>query len=291
MNNLTRRNFIKSHLSLLVIYSLLGCKEKMDKLIYTSDTHVSLPEGRYAFMTKRYTDFLNKFSRDNNLFFINGDFIDNAYSHNGKIVGGDIHYQEKETRFFLELTKQIYKNNGNQLLLNFGSGHDFGSLALSEKLTNQPRLGKYKWKNIDLIWFTIQRGSFSNKNGPEPDLLNHREYVELEKMLAVSNNAIIFSHIPLRTAESFELGKWSKETNLTIPLSDKIYEIIHRHSSRIVAIFTGHIHKSYKSYYGDIPIFSFPFMENDCHCEIVQKRDRLELFPRNSTVENEIIHF
>ena len=289
---LTRRLFLKLLLFLPALAG--GCSflnKSVRKLVYTSDVHTSLPEGRFSFMTQRYEDFLEKYSHEKCMLFINGDFVDNAYIQDGKVVGGNETYQAKETKYFMEKTAKLMSEHDNSLLLNFGSGHDFGNLSLSEKLTKQNRFGKYKWGGVDLIWFTVKKAVFSNSDSSQSNILHQEDYAALESMLATSNNCILFSHIPLRTQESFRLGKWANETNLTIPKSDKIYEIIEKYSDRIIAIFQGHIHQSYKSSCYNIPVFSFPFIQNYCYCEIIQHEKYIQIVSKNSKVDNENIFF
>lgn len=186
MDTLSRRLFLKL---LLFSPTLTGCysyNNTVKKLLYTSDVHVALPEGRLSFMTQRYEDFLKKYSNENCMLFINGDFIDNAYVRDGKVVGGGYVYQAKETKYFLAKTVKFFSEHKKDLLLNFGSGHDFGNLSLSEKLTKQTRIGRYLWGGIDLIWFTVQKSAFSTNNPIKSNVLNQDEYTKLESMLATS---------------------------------------------------------------------------------------------------------
>lgn len=274
------------------IFVLIGCDNpnKIKKIVYTSDIHVSLPEGRYYFMTKRYEDFLKNYMHQDNIYFINGDFMDKVYMKEGKVVGGNREYQTKETKYFLDITKSLTSLNKNKVLLNFGAGHDFGDILLSEHLTKQKRIGQYVWGDVDLIWFTSKQAAFPSDNILKSHSLTNSEYKLLEDMLAKSNNAILFSHIPLRTDETFIYGKWANNKNLTIPLSDPLYKIIDKYQNSILAIFTGHIHISYKSQYNNIPIFAFPLISNNAHCEIEQNDKSIKIIPKNSNLENQIIY-
>ncbi len=277
----------------MLAFFFIGCDNpnKIKKIVYTSDIHVSLPEGRYSFMTQRYKEFLKYYTHQDNIYFINGDFIDNAYMKDRKVVGGNREYQTKETRYFLDITKRLTSLNKNKVLLNFGAGHDFGDLLLSENLTQQKRIGQYKWGNIDLIWFTTKKAAFPSDNISKSHSLTNTEYKLLEDMLSESDNAILFSHVPLRTKETFIYGQWSNNRNLTIPLSDPLYKIINKHENSILAIFTGHIHTPYKSKYNDIPIFAFPFMANNAYCEIEQNNKSIKIIPKNSNSESQVINF
>ena len=78
------------------------------------------------------------------------------------------------------------------------------------------------------------------------------------------------THIPLRTKDSFEYGKWSNDLNLTIPGSDSIYSIVRKHSHRILGIFQGHIHRQYETELFDVPVFCFPFIPEESYCELTQ---------------------
>ena len=278
---------------MVLVFFLLGCDNpnKIKKIIYTSDTHVSLPEGRYSVMTQRYEDFLKHYTYQDNIYFINGDFIDNAYKKGGRVVGGNREYRTKEIKYFLDTTKRLTSLNKNKVLLNFGPGHDFGDLSLSENLTQQKSIGQYKWGNIDLIWFTSHKASFPRDNISQSHALTNSDYKHLDAMLSKSNNAILFSHVPIRTKETFTYGQWPNNANLTIPLSDPLYQIINKHQNKILAIFTGHIHTTYKSQYKDIPVFSFPFIGNNSHCEIVQNSQSIKIIPKNSNLESQVIDF
>ena len=270
---------------ILIVISILlfvGCDntKKIQKIIYTSDIHVSLPKGRFNYMTQKYINLLNKYKMQNNIYFINGDFIDKAYFKDGKIIGGNRDYQIKETKYFLNLTKELTSFKKNKILLNFGVGHDFGDLLLSEMLTQQKRIGRYKWGNIDLIWFTSQQATFPSNNSIKSHCLSNSEYKLLEDMLVASDNAILFSHIPLRTTQTFTYGKWANNRNLTIPLSDPLYKIIDQNKNKILAIFSGHIHTTYESKYKSIPIYSFPFMHYESFCEIEQNKFSIKISPK-----------
>ena len=276
----------------MLFFLFVGCDNpnKIKTIIYTSDIHVSLPEGRYSFMTKRYEEFLRSNTHKDNIYFINGDFIDNAYVKDKKVVGGNREYQTKEIRYFLDITKRLTSLNKNEVLLNFGAGHDFGDLLLSENLTQQKRIGQYKWGNIDLIWFTVKKAAFPSDNISKSHVLTNSEYKLLEDMLSESDNVILFSHIPLRTNDTFIYGQWSNNRNLTIPLTDPLYKIINKHQKNILAIFTGHIHTSYKAKYKDIPIFAFPFMDNNTYCEIEQSDKSIKIIPNNSNLAHEVVY-
>jgi len=281
----------KNILILILIFLFLGCDNpnKIRKIVYTSDIHVSLPEGRFHFMTKRYEEFLKNYMHQDNIYFINGDFMDKAYMKEGKVVGGNREYQTKETKYFLDITKSLTSLNKNKVLLNFGAGHDFGDLLLSEYLTKQKRIGQCRWGDVDLIWFTSKQAAFSSDNISKSHSLTNSEYKLLEEMMAKSNNAILFSHIPLRTDETFIYGKWSNNRNLTIPLSDPLYRIIDKYQNNILVIFTGHIHTVYQSQYRNIPIFSFPLISNNAHCEIEQANNAIKIIPQNSSLESKTI--
>ena len=83
----------------------------------------------------------------NNIFFINGDFIDNVYIKNNKVITGDKEYSKKEISLFLSTTKK-YLSNGSKLLLNYGAGHDFSNLEYIESLTKQKHYGIFKWGGL-----------------------------------------------------------------------------------------------------------------------------------------------
>jgi hypothetical protein len=281
--------FNKKYIIIVTILLLIGCNESQsveEKIIYTSDIHFSLPDGRYNFMTQRFKELLKLYSSERNIYFINGDFIDNAYINNEQIVAGDLNRQKKETKYFLDSTREIISLKNSKLLLNFGTGHDFGNLTLAEELTNQKSIGHFKWGEVNLVWFTVTKAAFKNDNNSGSTVLTNKEYMLLEDMLQNYKNILLFSHIPLRTQKTFTYGKWANGMNLTIPSDDQIYQIINENKKNILAIFTGHIHTVYVDNYEEIPIFSFPFIEHNSYCEIVKYKKHITIFPKNVTMKN-----
>jgi len=230
-----------------------------------SDIHLSLPQGRYANKTKPFQDFLHSWKRQKSkedwILFVNGDYIDCAFWQKGKVVGGDEAYQMSETNLFLQTAQRYFR----QVLVNFGTAHDFGNLETAEEMTGSKRMGKFKWEKVDLVWFTVVPSSF----GSSP-ALSKQEYEKLDNLLASSSNVILMTHIPLRTKDSFEYGKWSSDLNLTIPGSDSIYSIVQKHRHRILGIFQGHIHRQYETELFDVPVFCFPFIPEESYCELTQ---------------------
>ena len=245
-------------------------RKKLDGqvLLYTSDIHLSLPQGRWQHCTKNFNNFLKNSSFKKYIFFVNGDYIDCAFSENGRIKGGGKNYQIEETNLFINVTKNRFK----KIMYNFGAGHDFGNIETAEILTQTKRIGIYQWEKVNIVWFTVFTAAFGETNALKDD-----EYLKLEEILSTSKNILLMTHIPLRTKLTYELGKWSNNTNLTIPNSDKIYSILKKFRNNILAIFQGHIHEEYKSSIFNIPIFCFPFIKNNSHCLLIQDKQQLVL--------------
>jgi len=142
----------------------------------------------------------------------------------------------------------------------------------------------------NLVWFTIKKAAFLDSNNVNVQSLDKKTYEFLKKTLSSYKNILLFSHIPLRTPKTFKLGKWSNNRNLTIPLSDKLYSLLDKNKKNILAIFGGHIHKSYISSYQGIPIYSFPFMDNYSSCEIEQMGYYIKITPKNTNIKTQIIY-
>jgi hypothetical protein len=281
--NIYRRKFIALVLLVLSSFGLINWlrnKRRYNELsiLYTSDIHLSLSKGRWSNLTKKFLGFLES---QGNLkeytLFVNGDYIDCAYSENGIIKGGNQEYQTQETNLFISSTKNKFKN----VLYNFGTGHDFGNIDIAEKLTQTKRIGSYQWGKVTIIWFTVFPAAFGNTKALKDD-----EYLLLNKYLNNTKNVLLMTHIPLRTETSYKLGKWSNGKNLTIPHSDRLYQILKEHKNSLLAIFQGHIHEEYKTSIFEIPVFCFPFIKDNSHCKILQSQNKLEIISSNNTKLN-----
>lgn len=284
---LNKYSVIRRSLSKILGYAIIipllfftGCEDKkqIKDIIYSSDMHVSLLEGRFAYMTPKYKEFLTKFAKEENIFFFNGDLIDNAYSDTkGKVRAGDRFYYTNELQMFLKLTQELTARYNNKVLLNFGTGHDFGDIELLESLTQTKRIGRYRWGEVDLIWFTVYPSVFYENHNEFKAL--QQDYYILENLLKESKNVILFSHVPLRTKKTYQLGQWPNGINLTIPHNDHLYKIIDNYQENILAVFSGHIHSTYKDNYKEIPIYSFAFMDQESFCRIRQQKNIWKFSP------------
>lgn len=281
--NVFRRKFIALVILTLTSFGFINWLRNKRKypeyaILYTSDIHLSLSQGRWKNLTQKFLDFLeNEQDLKEYILYVNGDYIDCAYSENGIIKGGNQEYQTQETNLFIGSTKTKFKS----ILYNFGTGHDFGDIEIAERLTQTKRIGSYQWGNVTILWFTVFPAAFGNAKALKED-----EYLLLDKFLNNSKNVLLMTHVPLRTKVSYELGKWSNGTNLTIHDSDQLYEILKNHKSSVLAIFQGHIHKEYKTSIFEIPVFCFPFIMNNSHCEILQSQNKLEIISSNNSKLN-----
>ena len=266
----SRRLLIRLALALgstIFLWKILKRKKRsrFSSILYMSDTHLSLPQGRYSHITPILKKFLESWRKGKDkeewLLYVNGDYIDRAFFEKEKIVAGDEDYRFQETKLFLDSTKPYFR----KVLVNFGTGHDFGNIEKAESQTQTKRIGSYKWGGVDIIWFTVFPATF----GIHP-ALKYEEYEKLDNLLSKTQNAILMTHVPLRTEDSYEYGNWANGTNLTIPETDKAFSILKKRNAQILAIFQGHIHKQYRSELFGIPVFCFPFIMNSSHCELKQ---------------------
>ena len=293
MRAYNRRLIIKYLLSIPVV-SLFACNNTVKvsedngkRLLITSDVHFSLSEGRWPETSTVYKEtFSSLLGGESTILFVNGDFIDAVEFRNGKNVRVDKEYWDKEVEAFLEVSSS-FKNT--EILLNYGRGHDFKdfnglSLEYAEETLSVYRRGVHQWEGISLIWFTIYPASFSTTSDAHQPAMNEVDYQWLTETLESNKKSLLFFHVPIRTNETYEAGKWHNDRNLTIPYSDKLYRIIDKYSNKIVAIFNGHIHQTVISHYKTIPVFIFPFIEKQSYCEVKMYKNKLKVIPSNESI-------
>lgn len=244
---------------------------KVPYIIITSDTHISVPEGRMPNTTGKFQNFLHELANNPpDLIFIVGDIIDNAINTPKGVTGGDNIHWNREVALYQSLINSF---PSAQFLQTFGAGHDFGDLTLAEKKLGN-RKGAFQWGKFQLIWFTVTTAAFSNNSVDYIDALPKNDYLWLREQLETSTNVILLFHVPLRTKETFEAGRWTNNTNLTIDYRDSLYKIIDQYSNKIVAIFNGHIHRPIQTRYHEIPLHICPFEGSGCHC-VLTAQDKL----------------
>ena len=273
-----------------IAYWLNHTPSNKKHLYLTSDIHLSSPKGRWPDKTNRYRRYIEAIENPPEIIFQIGDFVDNVVPvESGVYRGGRDHWLEE-----YEIYKAIHKNLTNnkvQILHSYGTGHDFwseDSLKEAETITGIKRKGITKWGRITLAWITTWQGSFS-QDGPYDPVMEIEEYEWLSQVLEKNKNIILLFHVPIKTPESIKHSEFGNGRDLTIPITDPLYEVISKYKKKIVLIVNGHIHKPLRSEYEDIPVYLCPFTPSGCICEIVQSTDDIEIKPKNCGLESEII--
>ncbi len=266
-----------------MVLMLAACTgDSQSYLVITSDIHLSNPNGRWPFTTKRFEAFLSTLKKTPpQILFVVGDMVDNArYMPDRSVKAGDKDYWTGETELYHRLQRLLPETEFRQSL---GPGHDFiGPVSLdlaAEKL--DARNGSMSWNEHRLIWFTIPVASFWPSDGGYRNSLSEDQYTWLIEELQSTRKAILLFHVPLRTSVTLEHGKWADGSNLTIDPRDRLYEIIDKHSSHISAIFNGHIHKFIQTKYQSIPLYLCPFFDHDCYCKVYTNDGELHVHPTN----------
>ncbi|MBS1270722.1 MAG: 3',5'-cyclic adenosine monophosphate phosphodiesterase CpdA [Gammaproteobacteria bacterium] len=271
---------VLSVIAILVIGYLITPFSSSNSLIISSDLHVSSPDGRWPHTTAQYRSLIDSLDQSPDIFFAVGDFVDNARRINGELSAGDKAYWRSEFAVYQSVN---HKLDNAEFLHTYGPGHDFiGDVTLeyTEQYTGIPRRGVKSWGNVDLVWFTVYPGAFNNHGG-NPPALEQNDYKWLDETLSTAANAILLWHVPIRTPATKHHGQWPGDTNLTIPHTDEIYELIDKQKGKILAIFNGHIHKPIKSLYNDIPVYLCPAYGTGCYCELKQFSDTVTVNPRD----------
>jgi len=242
-------------------------------LIITSDLHLSNPLGRWPENTRHFNNFLKYLSHlKHNISAIVtvGDIIDNFDGH----AAGDENYWLSEINLYKDMIKEFPQYRFYQ---SFGIGHDYGSISRLEMELGSSKRGSFFWEHITFIWFDINRASFPDESERYVNSMTEDEYQWLSSEIKKSKMAILLFHIPIRTKETWELGKWGTSANLTIDPRDSIYQIIRQNRDKIIAIFNGHIHSAVKSNYIGIPIYICPFMYRGSYCILTSENGRLTI--------------
>ncbi len=234
-------------------------------IVVTSDVHLSAPGGRWPFTTDQFKNFLSGLREyPPDLIFVAGDIIDNAVQTSDGVTAGNEAHWNREIDIYKSFSKYL---DSTRFLQSYGPGHDYGNLNLIQSKIG-PERGSYQWGKYQLVWLTVKKGSFSNEAKNYSNGLTSFDYIWLTNQLSTNQHVILLFHIPLRTKTTYQYGKWSNNSNLTIDPEDPIYKIINRYSDHISAIFNGHIHYPIKSEYNKIPLYICPFIKKGCHCTI-----------------------
>ena len=269
-------------------YKVVGAPEAVGSLIVTSDTHISVPAGRWPWTTEQYGSFLQ--SLDNpEIVFLVGDFVDNVRNTEHGVTAGGLKHWKDEIDLYRRPQKALARSE-TKFLHSLGPGHDWiGEVTIeeAEKYAGVSRRGIDRWGRITLIWFTVYPAVFSN-SGSNPSALRTEDYDWLDQQLENSDSAILLWHVPIRTSITSVDGVWPGESNLTIPTEDQLYPLIEKYSDRINLIFNGHIHKPSRSAYKGIPVYLCPFFRIGCYCELGQKNGQISVEPKQCNLSKEV---
>lgn len=245
-------------------------KSKEPYLVITSDTHVSCPDGRWAHATSHFKAFLSSLQTDPpEIFFVNGDIIDNIVLEKGKPVIGAMKHWENDVRAYcsaIEPYKDIEFRGSLGPSHDFGGDGDIRKSHAGEKLC-RPR-GTFTWQGFDFVWLSGQVHSFSNDPELREESFDADDLLWLDKELATKRRAILMFHVPLTTEETIKHGAWPGNRSTNIPKEDTIYSVIDRHLDSIKMIFNGHMHNLIESEYKGIPLKIAPFYNEGHYCKV-----------------------
>lgn len=276
--------------SVSVAVWITNTPEDKKHLIIMSDVHLSSPIGRWVQNTEKYRRFIESIEKAPDIIFHVGDFIDNVASTDSGVTRGGRDNWMKELEIYKSIHKVLqYKDV--KILHSYGTGHDFWSmesLKEAELITGIKRKGIKRWGGINLVWITTKPGSFS-QTGPYDPVMEKEEYEWLNNILENNNNSILLFHVPIKTTESIKHAQFGNKRDLTIPLTDPLYDIISKHKNKLLMIVNGHIHKPLRSKYSDIPVYICPFTPSGCFCELEQTNDDIKINPINCGLESERI--
>jgi hypothetical protein len=246
-------------------------------MIITSDTHVSCPEGRWPQATALFEDFLRSLEGSPpEVFFVNGDIVDNFMHEDGKPVTGTVEHWEKDVATY---QSAIAPYEGIAFRGSLGPGHDTGgdiTMAHAGERLCSPR-GSFAWQGFDFVWISGKVHSFSNVPAEREESFDPDTLRWLDRHLAVKKKVVLLFHVPLRTADTAKHGAWPGNRNITIPPEDGIYDVIDRHLDSIEMIFHGHIHRVIEAEYKGIPIRSSPFYGQGHYSKVFVDSDTLRV--------------
>ena len=277
-------NFIPVVSAALVLALLLsGCERTpAPYLVVTSDTHISVPEGRWPQTAGRFRQLLTELSpRPPERLFIIGDVIDNArYVADGGVRHGGVEQWQREVAVYRSLQSHLPKTIFGQT---YGPGHDFigpVKLSMMEQALG-PRSGSFEWQGVHFIWLTVSHATFWHAASSPMAAMSDGDYEWLDAKLAQTSRAVLMFHVPVRTRDTFARGKRGQGGNKTIDPRDRLYQILHRHRDRLLALFHGHIHHPTQDDYQGIGVYICPFARAGCHCRVQIAGPALRVEPTN----------
>lgn len=274
------RTTIAGHLlfSALLLFSLplTGCRGQgmndAPYILITSDIHIASDAGRMQQGNVEFSAFLTKIEkteRKPELIFVVGDIVDNARAVGRAVAPGSFANWRQDIERYLQLRNRL---PGVRFVQALGTGHDYGAHNVSRDVAVKwlgPERGSIGWRGIRFIWFDIRRGAFGAEGEQHQDVLDSEELSWLDTMIrSAPTKVILLCHVPVRTPETLKAGAWFNGTNLTVPTSDSLYQVIAAHQEKILAIFNGHIHQALATRLGTIPIYLCPLLPDGSYCKV-----------------------
>lgn len=251
-------------------------------LIVTSDTHVSNKDGRLYGNNQRFVEFIES-QPDNYSYMFVGDMIDNVVDSPREV--GDVIYRNDEFDLFDTIMGE------REYFITYGIGHDFGNgetkLSGSVEHTGRPSRGIHQWGKYTLVWITPVVGAFPSLDGFDRPAFNEDDLDWLDLTLSYNGKFLLFFHIPLR-AEGWGEAYYGTPDGreYAIPLEDRIYEVIENNKSKLSAIVSGHVHRSFFSQVSGVPYYMFPFASTGCHGKFTQSISKLSIEAVNCKISH-----
>jgi UDP-2,3-diacylglucosamine pyrophosphatase LpxH len=231
-------------------------------VLFTSDIHLSNEVGRWPWTTDRFDSLLEQTAdAPPQVLFVNGDLIDNF---DGQSTG-DWGYWQAEFDLYEDARNRY---SGTQFQQAYGTGHDWLNDEQLEELESRfgAARGSFRWRGFNIIWLTINLGSFLHTDLEYEDVMEVEDYEWLRAQLAESRRNIVAFHVPILTKETSTL--WAEGRNLAIDPRDSIYKILDANLNNISVIFNGHLHDAMISNYQGVPLYVCPFFDRGAFCTL-----------------------